>query len=102
MENNDSVKLQMLENTINEIKTDIKDLEKRIIGIEQSKERTDYQFDEIMKALNKLNDVTIPRMLSDIQDIKNRPAKKYDAIMTTITSTIVAGIVGFVVSKFTS
>lgn len=82
---------------IQEMKNTIKNLETRIIKLETTKEKTDYQYEEIMKALEKLNDVTIPELMEEINALKEKPAKKYDNIITTAIGTIVGAIAGAII-----
>ena len=49
-------------NQINELKKRQEELNKRITSIETSREKTEYQYEQIMQTLEKLNDVTIPRV----------------------------------------
>lgn len=83
-----------------EMKKFIEDLQKRILTMEKSKEKTDYQYDQIMEMLNKLNNITIPSLVAQVEELKNKPVKRYDQIITVAISTIVGGIIGFIINIF--
>ncbi len=51
-----------------------------------------------MKAIDKLNEVTIPNLMKELENIKNKPAKRWEAGVNALISAIVAGLVGFGVS----
>lgn len=95
----ENVELQFLQKEVNELKDENKELEKRIIKIETSREKTEFQYEEIMKALNKLNDITIPNLMKEVESIKNKPAKRWETGINALISAIVAALVGFGVSK---
>lgn len=86
-------------NQITELKKRQDDLDKRITSIETSREKTEYQYEQIMQTLEKLNDVTIPGLVKQIQELKNKPAERYNLIVVTIISSIIGGVVGFVLNK---
>ena len=88
------------EQQIKEIKEDIKDLQKRMLKIEASREKTEFQYDEIMKALNKLNEDTIPNLMNEITELKNKPAKRYEQVVTGILGAIAGAAGTFIASKF--
>lgn len=83
-----------------ELKEDIKNLEKRVSKIEMTKEKTDYQYEEIMKALDKLNNITIPNLMTEINALKDKPAKRYDQVVTGLIGAIVGAIGGSIASLF--
>lgn len=99
MENNDSIQYEILNREIDDIKQEMKDLSKRISKVEQSREKTEYQFSQIMKALDDLNKITIPKLTKDLEEIKNKPAKRYDTVITTIITAIVSAIISFTISN---
>lgn len=78
-----------------------KEQEKRITQLEMSSMKTDTQYNEIMKTLNKLIDVTIPELSKEIQEIKEKPAKKWDTIVAGIIGAIAGGIGTFIINMFT-
>ena len=81
------------------MKKDLEDHEKRLLTIEKSQEKTDFQYEEIMKTLNKLNDVTIPSLTAQIEELKNKPVKRYDQIITSLIAGIVGAIIGFISNR---
>lgn len=84
--------------TLSRLDETTKDQEKRIQVLESEKKKTDYQFEQIMETLTKLNDVTIPNLTKEIEAIKNKPVKRYDQIITASITAIVGGIIGFAIS----
>ena len=90
---------EVTDKTISELSDIIRDHEKRIQQIERSKEKTDFQYEQIMKTLETLNKDTIPKLTKEIEELKNKPVKRYDQVITGLISAIVGGIVGFVVNK---
>lgn len=99
MENSDCIQYGILERDIDELKQEIKDLSKRVSKVEQSREKTEYQFSEIMKALDDLNKITIPKLTKDLEEIKNRPVKRYDTAITTIITAVISAIISFTISN---
>ena len=73
--------------------------EKRIQALETSNAKTDLQFEQIMKTLDKLNEVTIPQLTAEIQAIKDKPAQRYNSIVAAIITAAIGGIIGFFISK---
>lgn len=90
---------EVTDKTISELSDIIHDHEKRIQQIERSKEKTDFQYEQIMKTLETLNKDTIPKLTKEIEELKNKPVKRYDQVITGLISAIIGGIVGFVVNK---
>lgn len=95
----ENMELQYFQNQLKELKDENKELEKRIIKIETSREKTEFQYEEIMKALNKLTDETIPKLMDELDSIKNKPAKRWETVINALISAIVAGVVAFLASK---
>lgn len=92
---NDDSKLLLLEqdlklhkeqsdNEIHELKKELKQLDERLKVMEMSKEKTDYQYEQIMQTLKTLNEKTIPNLTAQIEELKNKPAKRYDQAVTGI------------------
>lgn len=73
--------------------------EQRITELEKRSEKTDFQYEQIMKMLDKLNEHTIPELSKEIQTLKDKPAERYNTIVMSIISTAVGAIVGFIFSK---
>ena len=81
-----------------ELKKQIEDHEKRLKEVETSKQKTDFQYEQIMEALQKINDKTIPNLIKEIEELKNKPVKRYDQLITIGISTVVGGILGFIIN----
>lgn len=75
-ESSDKV-IQKLEEQINE-------LDGRVKKMELSKEKIEYQYEQIMESLKTLNETTIPNLTAQIEELKNKPAKRYDQIVTAV------------------
>lgn len=74
--------------------------ETRIIELEKRNDKTDFQYEQIMRTLDKLINTTIPELTKEIQTIKNKPAERYNTIVSDIIKTIIATIIGFLAGKF--
>ncbi len=85
---------------IKDLKADVKELEGRILLIETSRQKTEFQYNEIMKSLNKLNNHTIPDLMKQIEDLRNKPAKRYDQAVSGILGAIFGAIGAYIVNKF--
>ena len=75
--------------------------ETRIIELEKRNDKTDFQYEQIMKTLDKLINTTIPDLTKEIQAIKSKPAERYNQVTTVIITTIVGGIIGYIIKFFT-
>lgn len=74
--------------------------ETRIIELEKRNDKTDFQYEQIMRTLDKLINTTIPELTKEIQTIKNKPVERYNSVVSGIISAIIAAIVGFLAGKF--
>lgn len=97
MDNN--VELQLLKETLQELKEALKDLEKRVAKVETSREKTEFQYQEIIKSLDKLNEITIPNLMRELESLKNKPAKRWETGVNALISAIVAGSIAFISTK---
>lgn len=95
----ENFKIELLAEQVKDLKEENKDFEKRLTELETKKEKTDFQYEQIMEEIKKLNEKTIPKVLEEIEKIKNKPAKKWETITNTLITTIVAAVVSFVVTK---
>ena len=84
---------------LSKIDDTLKELDERIKTMEMSKQKTEFQYQQIMKTLEKLNDITTPNLTKQIQELKNKPAERYNLIVTSIISAIVGGIVTFFINS---
>jgi len=88
---------QQTEKKIEELKQQINDNNKRILTIEKSKEKTDFQYEQIMETLKTLNEKTIPNLTAQIEELKNKPIKRYDTAISAILGSIF-GAVGAIIA----
>ena len=98
-EDNISVKVAFYEEQLKELKEQNKNFEKRLTEMETSKEKTEYQYEQIIKAIDKLNDITIPSVLKELEAIKNKPVKRWETGVNALISAIIAGFVAFISTK---
>ena len=97
MENtNADVKFDLLDEQIKELKTQNKELEKRLTTIETSREKTEFQYEQIMKAIDKLNEDTIPKLMKELEIIKNKPAKRWETGINALISGVVAIVISLI------
>ena len=85
---------------IEELKRISEAQEKRIIQIELNNAKTDIQYEQIMNILNKLNEKTIPDLIAQIEELKNKPAKRYDQAIGSILGAIFGAIGGAIAGLF--
>lgn len=64
-------------------------LQDRVGNLEAKSEKTDFQYEQIMKMLDKLTEQTIPELSREIQALKNKPVERYNTIVGAIISAIV-------------
>jgi CII-binding regulator of phage lambda lysogenization HflD len=75
-----------------------KEQEKRISVLETENTKTDFQYNEIMKTLNKLVETTIPALSAEIQAIKEKPVKRYETVVAGVLGALAGGIGTFIVN----
>lgn len=85
---------------IEELKRILEAQEKRIIQIELNNAKTDIQYEQIMNILNKLNERTIPDLIAQIEELKNKPVKRYDQAIGGILGAVFGAIGGAVAGLF--
>lgn len=85
---------------LKELKDTTRNQEERIVILEKSKPVTDLQFKQIMESLNKLNNTTIPNLTKEIEELKNKPVKRYDQAVTGILGAIFGAIGGAIAGMF--
>ena len=77
-----------LERIVSEHSTSIKELEKRVSELESNSKIQSFQFRIIMDSLQELK--------NDLKDIKAKPSKRWDLIITTAITGIVGWLIGSV------
>lgn len=80
------------------LRKDIYNIDKRVKDMEMSKQKTEYQYEQIMQTLNTLNEKTIPNLISQIEELKNKPVKRYDQAISGIIGAIFGAIGTFIVN----
>ena len=83
MEQNSQVERTLIEHT-----TTIKELEKRVTELESNSKVQSFQFRIIMDSLQELK--------TDLKEIKSKPSKRWDLIITTAITGIVGWLIGSV------
>lgn len=66
--------------------------ENRIVELEKRNDKTNFQYEQIMKTLNKLVEQTIPALSKEIQEIKEKPARRWETVIVGILGAIAGGI----------
>lgn len=92
--------IRNMKELIIELKDTAKNQEKRIVELETSKSITEMQFKQIIESLNKLNNDTIPNLTKEIEELKNKPIKRYDQAVTGILGAICGTIGGAIAGIF--
>lgn len=87
-------------NEISELKNEVNKLDTRIKEMEMSKQKTEYQYEQIMETLKTLNEKTIPNLTAQIEELKNKPAKRYDQAITGILGAIFGAVGAFIAGLF--
>lgn len=85
---------------ITNLKQNLSDHEKRIKEVETSKQKTDFQYEQIMEALQKINDKTIPNLIKEVEELKNKPVKRYDQAISAIVGAVFGGVGTAIASYF--
>ena len=93
-------KLDQINLIVEELKVTLKEQDDRIKQIEMSKEKTEFQYEQIMQSLKTLNDKTIPNLTAQIEELKNKPVKRYDQVITAFLGAIVGAVGSFIASLF--
>ncbi len=79
----------------------------RITAVEQAVKSAQHQLDEQKELTNSIHELAsevrfmrsdINKMQTDIDEIKAKPTKRYELIVTTIITALLSGIIGFVIS----
>lgn len=83
-----------------ELKKISNDQEKRIVELERNGTKVDIQYEQIMQILNKLNDTTIPNLTVQLEELKNKPVKRYETIVGGILGAIFGAVGGAIAGIF--
>lgn len=82
---------------LNEILRKTDEQEKRIIQLEMNNTKTDLQYAQIMQSLKTLNETTIPNLTAQVEELKNKPVKRYESIIGSVLGAIFGAIGGAIV-----
>lgn len=94
---------------------DIK-IEHRLTEVEERAKSNSHRINEIEKRQDNLDDLVstvkvladreervegdVREIKDDVKSIKDKPAKRWDTVVTQIITILVAAVVGFVLAKF--
>ena len=90
---------ELYKSKVERLEKETAEQEKRISELEKRSEKTDFQYEQIMKMLDKLTEVTIPELSKEIQMLKNKPAERYNTVVIAIISGVVGAIISFISTK---
>lgn len=85
---------------LNKLEALLEEQEKKMKSMELYKEITEYQYTQIMESLKKLNEKTIPDLTAQIQELKNKPVKRYEQVITGILGALAGSLGTFIASIF--
>ena len=85
------------EKQIFELTRKTEEQEKRIIQLEMNNTKTDLQYAQIMQSLKTLNETTIPNLTAQVEELKNKPVKRYETIVGSVLGAIFGAIGGAIV-----
>lgn len=80
----------------------------RITAAEQAIKSAQHQIDEMKELINSIHELAsevrymrtdINKMQTDIDEIKAKPTKRYELVVTAIISALTSGMLGFVISN---
>lgn len=91
---------EITDKQISELVRKTEEQEKRIIQLEMNNTKTDLQYTQIMETLKKLNEKTIPELTTQVEELKNKPAKRYETIVGSILGAICGAIGGAIAGIF--
>ena len=98
-------KARMLEKLLDKYMGEARDthhqLYDRITALEKSDAARSEQYRSIMEKLDELGQ-DISKALHTADELRQRPAKKWDALTGTVVTAIVSGIVGVVIGLVTA
>ena len=85
---------------LNKLEALLEEQEKKMKSMELYKEITEYQYTQIMESLKTLNEKTIPDLTAQIQELKNKPVKRYEQVITGILGALAGSLGTFIASIF--
>ena len=77
--------------------------------LDQRIKSAQHQIDEQKELINSIHEfasevrfmrIDINKMQTDIDEIKTKPNKRYELVVTTIITALTSGVVGFIISHF--
>lgn len=90
-------------------------LEHRLTEVEERTKSNSHRIDEIEKRQDKLDDLVgtvkvlaeqekrvegdVKEIKDDVKSIKDKPAKRWESVVTQVISILVAAIAGFILAK---
>lgn len=86
--------------TTNAMQEKLEEIDKRLKQVEVSKQKTDFQYEQIMETLKTLNEKTIPNLISQVEELKNKPVKRYDQIVTGLLGAVVGALGAYIANIF--
>ena len=89
---------QQSDDALYKFELQIKELDGRVKTIELSKQKTDYQYEQIMDSLKVLNDTTIPNLTIQIEELKNKPIKRYDQAIASLIGAVFGALGGVIIN----
>ena len=82
---------------LKELKYTLTEQEKRISQLELNHTKTDLQYEQIIQTLN---DTTIPNLVAQIEELKNKPVKRYETVIGSILGAIFGAVGGAIAGLF--
>lgn len=89
------------------METVVREYEHRISAVEQSTKSAHHRINDIEKLVESVRDIAneIKHMREDLSDVKKRvdvieekPAKRWDLVVTTVITAVTSGFVGYLLS----
>lgn len=90
---------EVYKSKVDKLEVEATELQERIGRLEANGEKTNFQYEQIMKMLDKLTEQTIPELSKEIQAIKNKPAERFNTVVTSVITALIGAIVGYICSK---
>lgn len=98
----DCVYIQNLKEDVKSLKSEVKDLDERLIVVEKFSVSGGEQIKMIFKILNEIKD-SIKDISSKLEKIGNKPSEDYSkikiAVITSICSGVIGALLGLIFSK---